>query len=218
MQAASGPRLSPTERLERVIANYEIKSGRIDPSVENMRFSRMIAVYRDMTRHAAGVPPTQECFSWVIAGALGNTSEAVLARANRAYISLVAQHHSFTQLSERFFPVCWDDWLDLHYGIDLLVHTGSGISVALALNGDTQRGEREARRKRARLEKMDLPLLALQVRRGEYTVGPFWLYEPAKLVTAVCEAAADAEHRLTDPVYALGYEHGRTSMADDHAD
>src|SRR5919199_607427 len=112
-----------------------------DPTVEQARFPNLVARYWSLVDHN-GVPPTQRDFARAVAEdplVRKLPREAVLARAARAFPSLVRQHHSEYLLRRRCPWVLRGDELDLA-GLDfLLLRAGRGHGVGLSTETEEAR-------------------------------------------------------------------------------
>jgi hypothetical protein len=124
------------------------------------------------------LPPTQTAFTQAVAEAFGEPrSPAVLARAQRAYPSLVRQHHAEVLLREQFPIVLHDEGLD-HAGVDLLVVDGA-FAVGLALMVDTPQARNwRLVKQRRHPDPPGLPILEVHAEPQAYRVGAFWLHPP----------------------------------------
>lgn len=218
------------QRLERMIEGYTLEYGPRDPYVERLGFPPLVRVYRARVRFG-WAPPTPWDFAALVERLVGaSLSEddprpdpvAVRARAIRAYISLVVQHHAYLVLAERFSTVAWDDDLDMRYGIDLVVIGGASIAVGLALMAPTQRARAYAEQKdRRRYDGLPLILRSLVLEPHAYTAGPFWLYAPETLIAAVddavrayWEAKATLLGAAADAAYRNGQRRAKASRQD----
>jgi hypothetical protein len=149
-----------------------------DPTVEQARFPNLVARYSAMIDHN-GVPPTQRDFARAVAEdplVRKLPREAVLARAARAFPSLVRQHHFEYLLRTRFPWVLRGDELDLA-GLDFLIlRDGRGYGVGLST--ESEEGHRWHAVKAERHGELPVPVLDLYVEAGAYRVGDFWLHPP----------------------------------------
>ena len=101
---------------------------------------------------------------------------AVMARAGRAYPSLVRQHHFEFLLRERFPFVLRGHQLDLS-GIDfLLFRANRGYGVGLSVETDSGREWHDVKDRRHGT--LPIPVLDLYAEPDQYRVGRFWLHPP----------------------------------------
>jgi hypothetical protein len=149
-----------------------------DPAVEQARFPNLIATYWGLVDHN-GCPPTQRDFMRTVADdplVRKLPREAVLARAARAFPSLVRQQHFEYLLRLRFRWVLRGDELDLS-GLDFLIlHHGRGYGVGLSTETEDARRWREV--KDERQGELPVPVFELYARPDQYRVGDFWLHAP----------------------------------------
>lgn len=214
------PRIPPWQRLELIIAGYRLTHGPRDPAVEALRFPGLVNAYRGR-RPGPERPPSQGDYEeyvqhlvfrdWDDRRPLPDAA-AVRARAGRAYISLVVQHHAYLVLLDAFGVVAWDDDLDMRYGVDLVVIGGDAVAVGLALRAPTPRSRELAARKAARYGNLPFAVHTLEVEPYAYTAGPFWLYRPEVLKLVVTTALRDhwaaLARALEDEAY-RAYSDGR---------
>lgn len=217
------------EQFERTIAHYTLERGPRDPYVESLRFPPMIRLYRGLVR-SGWIPPTPQQFAdrvlRVIMASLGEGDlrpdpVAVRARAVRAYISLIVQHHACLVLQALFGPVIWDDDLDMRHGVDLIAIGNDAVAVGLALRAPTERSRSLAGRKAQRYGVLPFTVVALEVEPHDYVAGPFWLYRPEILVAAVVgeirahwDAKALRMEAAACEAYALGQRRPKASRQD----
>jgi hypothetical protein len=218
------PRYDPSargwQRLEHQLARYTLTSGPSDPAVEALRFPGLVNAYR-ATCPAPDAAPVQAAYEdWVQhllakdwdRGRLPPDWAAVRARAGRAYISLVVQHHAYLVLQESFGAVAWDDDLDMRYGVDLVVIGDGAVAVGLALRAPTPRSREQAARKVRSYGALPFSVHTLEVEPHAYTAGPFWLYRPEVLRLVVTDALAAhwaAKARALEAAADLAYRDGR---------
>jgi hypothetical protein len=147
-----------------------------DPAVEQARFPGMVAIYWGLV-DGNGCPPTQGDFMRLVADdplVRGLPRQAVLARAARAYPSLVRQQHFEYLLRARFRWVFRGDELDLA-GIDFLIlRDGRAYGVGLSTDTEDARSWRE--RKDARHGELPVPVVDLYAEPDRYVIGDFWLH------------------------------------------
>ncbi len=155
-----------------------------DPAVEAAQFPDMVGIYRRLcTGH---IPPSQGTFGEEVTRQVrGYPRKAVFARACRAYPSFVRQHHAYLALREHFPVVAWDQWLDQHQGVDILIVDERGLAAGIDLSTDTAVAHGWHAVKRDRHAKPPIPVLEVFADPGEYRVGAFWLHDPVKLVAEV---------------------------------
>lgn len=182
------------QQLEHWVAPYRLTPGPRDQDVETRRFPSMIRTYRHLVRFG-WMPPTQDEYAdrverLVRASRDGSGARpdgaAVRARAGRAYISLVVQHHAHLVLLAHYGVSIWDDDLDMHYGVDLVTIGDGAVAVGLALMAPTRRSLEAAERKQHhRYDDLPFTIRSLAVEPHGYTAGPFWLYDPEVLISTV---------------------------------
>lgn len=183
----------PWERFERTISHYTLEPGPRDPLVEGMRFPGLVSAYRSQCPSWDVAPTQADYAAWVQhlvwcacePGGRLPDARAVQARAGRAYISLVVQHHAYLVLQDTFGATAWDDDLDMRYGVDLIAIGNDAVAVGLALRAPTKRSRELAARKAERYGSLPFKVQVLEVEPYGYTAGPFWLYRPETLVGAV---------------------------------
>src|SRR5205823_3483388 len=150
-----------------------------DPAVEQARFPSMVAIYWGLV-DGNGCPPTPRDFARAVADdpLVSHLSRpAVLARAARAYPSLVRQHHFEYLLRSRFRWVFRGDELDMA-GIDLLL-LRNGRAYGIGLSTETAEGRQWHERKQARHGELPVPVLDLYVEQERsLIIGDFWLHPP----------------------------------------
>jgi|SRR5581483_7153463 len=155
-----------------------------DPAVEAAAFPDMVGIYRKLT--TGHIPPSQGTFAEEVSRQVrGFPRRAVFARACRAYPSFVRQHHASLALREHFPVVAWDQWLDQHQGVDILIVDERGLAAGIDLSMDTTVAQGWHAVKRDRHAKPPIPVLEVVADPGEYRVGAFWLHDPVKLVAQV---------------------------------
>jgi hypothetical protein len=155
-----------------------------DPAVEAAAFPDMVGIYRRLC--IGHIPPSQGTFAEEVTRQVrGYPRRAVFARACRAYPSFVRQHHAYLALREHFPVVAWDQWLDQHQGIDILIVDERGLAAGIDLSTDTALAHGWHAVKRDRHAKPPIPVLEVFADPGEYRVGAFWLHDPVKLVARV---------------------------------
>src|SRR5919201_4760495 len=139
-----------------------------DPVVEEARFPSMVAIYWGLV-DGNGCPPTQRDFAHAVADdplVDKLPRPAVLARAARAYPSLVRQHHFEYLLRLRFPWVLRGDELDLA-GLDFLIlRHGRGYGVGLST--ESEEACRWRRVKDGRHGELPVPVLDLFAASGRY--------------------------------------------------
>lgn len=190
------PVLPSWQQLERSLARYVLTPGPRDPVVEAMRFPGLVNAYRASCPAPARAPTQRDYEDWIEQLVFRDwderrprpSVEAVRARAGRAYISLVVQHHAYLVLQHAFGAVAWDDDLDMRYGVDLVVIGRGAVAVGLALRAPTARSRALAERKAVRYGALPFAVCSLEVEPHVYTSGPFWLYRPDELRRIVREA------------------------------
>jgi hypothetical protein len=149
-----------------------------DPAVEQARFPNMVATYWGLVDRN-GCPPSQRDFAQAVANDPSIQSlprPAVLARAGRAYPSLVRQHHFEYLLRGRFQWVFRGDELDLA-GIDFLI-LREGRAYGVGLSTETERGRRWHEVKDARHGELPVPVVDLYAEPDRHVIGDFWLHPP----------------------------------------
>jgi hypothetical protein len=155
-----------------------------DPAVEAAAFPDMVGIYRRLT--TGHIPPSQGTFAEEVTRHVrGYPRKAVSARACRAYPSFVRQHHAFLALREHFPVVAWDQWLDQHQGVDILIVDERGLAAGIDLSTETALAHGWHAVKHKRHAKPPIPVLEVFADPSEYRVGAFWLHDPARLVARV---------------------------------
>jgi hypothetical protein len=181
--------------VERVLSTYTLHPGARDERVERLRFPPMIAEFRRLVALGYGMPPTQDVFAETVAHAVEGGSSypfaALLGRGRRTYPSLVAQYHALLTLEEFRCTVVWDDRLDMHYDVDLIITTEERMTVGLSLLAPTPLSQEAMARKQGKSAVLPFPVRHVTVQRGEYSAGPFWLYPGYRLWEAVESAASE---------------------------
>jgi hypothetical protein len=155
-----------------------------DPAVEQAKFPSLVALYWSLVDHN-GCPPTQRDFARAVAEDVlvrGLPRQAVLARAARAYPSLVRQQHFEYLLRARFRWVFRGDELDMA-GLDFLILRG-GRAYGVGLSTETEGGRGWQERKGARHGELPVPVLDLYAEPDRHVIGDFWLH-PAEDVDRV---------------------------------
>jgi len=220
MRAPFGGEPALWERFERTISRYTLEHGPRDPGVEGMLFPPLVGAYRAACP-APGIAPTQRAYAdRVLRLVLAAhdpylprpDDDAVRARAGRAYISLVVQHHAHLVLVDTFGAAAWDDDLDMRYGVDLVAIGNDAVAVGLALRAPTERSRSLAARKAQRYGALPFAVRALEVVPHDYVAGPFWLYRPEILVGVVMEeirAHWDAKGRRMEAAAVAAYTSGQ---------
>jgi len=165
--------------LELALPEYPLAFDTLrDPAVEGARFPSMIAIYWSLVG-SDSLPPRQGAFMAAVAeheSLAGLPRDAVLARAGRAYPSLVRQHHFEFLLRERFAFVLRGHQLDLA-GIDFLLFRGNrGYGVGLSV--ETEDGRKWHAVKDRRHGVLPVTVLDLYADQDQYRVGRFWLHPP----------------------------------------
>ena len=149
-----------------------------EPAVEEAKFPNLVGTYWGLV-DSNGIPPTQRDFARAVADdplVRKLPREAVLARAARAYPSLVRQHHFEYLLRLRFPWVLRGDELDLA-GLDFLIlRRGRGYGVGLST--ETEDARRWQGVKEGRHGELPVPVLDLYAEPDRYRVGDFWLHPP----------------------------------------
>ena len=151
------------------------------PGWENASFPNMAAIYWNLARTC--VVPEQDVFAGTVASLMDQgDNPSVIARALRTYPALVRQHHFFLVLKEHFPIVVRSEELDLN-GVDLLVVDG-GRAYGIALSVETEAAHYWHQIKLSRHPDCPkhLPILYLYARRGEFTIGRFWLHHPEQWI------------------------------------
>ncbi len=138
-------------------------------------FPNMAAIYWNLARTC--IVPEQTVFASAVAALMDQgDNQDVIARASRAYPALVRQHHFCLVLKEHFPIVIRSEELDLN-GVDLLVVDGRrAYGIALSVETEAAHSWQETKQHRHPDSPDHLPVLYLYARRGEYTVGRFWLH------------------------------------------
>jgi hypothetical protein len=168
----------------------------------------MVRLYWELT-DANGCPPTQRDFAQAVADdplVARLPRQAVLARAARAYPSLVRQQHFEYLLRARFRWVFRGDELDMA-GVDFLVlRSGRGYGVGLSTETEDARTWRDL--KETRHGELPVPLLDLYAEPNRHVIGDFWLHPPedvdrvetfmARQEAALFEEAQEALGRVYD--------------------
>lgn len=191
-----------------------------DPAVESARFPSLVATFWSLVDHN-GCPPPQRDFARAVAdhplvGRLPR--EAVLARAARAYPSLVRQQHFEYLLRTRFRWVLRSEELDLA-GLDFLIlRQGRGYGVGLSTETEDAHHWREV--KDERQGELPVPVLELYAEPDRHRVGDFWLHPPEDVdqveafITRQQVAHLDEARQALWPVYRGKQRRPRCSRQD----
>lgn len=207
-------------KLELIIAGYRLTAGPRDPAVESLRFPGLVNAYRSCCPLPERPPRQDDYEDWVLELVLRDWDDsrprpdvaAVRARAGRAYISLVVQHHAYLVLQYAFGVVAWDDDLDMRLGVDLVVIGCDAVAVGIALRAPTPRSREMAARKATRYRNLPFTVHTLEVEPHAYTAGPFWLYRPEVLELVVTNALAqhwEAKASALEAAASLAYSDGQ---------
>jgi len=216
------PSLPASHRLlEVAIRDYTLAfPDERDASVESAAFPDMVGIYRRLT--SGYIPPSQGTFADEVTRQVrGYPRRGVFARACRAYPSFVRQHHASLALREVFPVVVWDQWLDQHQGVDILIVDERGLAAGIDLSTDTATAHSWHVVKSERHAKPDIPVLEVFADPREYRVGEFWLHDPVKLVAQVRTTlegnilrALEQLERDTDDVYRRAERRPKCSRQD----